>query len=112
MLRQEDEVARLTFGGIAGRSASPEDRCGQWDVEGWGAVAGQRELEHGRVRADIVRCTGDRPGGVLDAQLTIDSEPDHVWAFQLLAWGDGATIADYESVLDDAIKTVELRHID
>ena len=108
VLRQSNEDARLTFGRVARQADSPDGRCEEWAVEGWPVASLVREIEHENAHADIARCTGDRPGGVLDVLVTLESEPEFVWGFDLLAWADEADITDYEQVLEEAIETLEL----
>lgn len=108
VLREKDEVARLVFGGVGRPSVTLAERCEDVAASGWGEAVLLEEVRREDAYGDVVRCQGKRPGGMLEARFTLASEPDDVWGMRLLAWGDGAVITDYEPVLDEAIRTLEI----
>lgn len=44
--------------------------------------------------------------------MTLASAPGRVWSFWLLAWGDETVIANYEPVLEGAIRTLEVETLE
>jgi len=112
VLLNGDDGVRLTFGGVGRPSETPTERCEGFAASGWGEAVRLGGVERQGAHGDIVSCQGERPGGVLDARVTLASEPDDVWLFRLEAWGDEAVLADHKPALDEAIRTLEIGTIE